>query len=311
MSPKTALGVIAFVAVGGFVMVAGNEATYVRTFVPEKKEATLVFGGDMMFDRSIREWGVDRGEDYLFSCVRDVLDKADLVVANLEGPITTRKSVSVGSSPGGPNNTRFTFPTTTATLLAQNGIDIVSIANNHAQDFGREGIESTISFLDAAGVAYFGDPLEERVFTTLVNGVPLAFIGYNEFQRLVGDLWQGSMKTVEHIRAAKADGYLPIVFSHWGSEYVGANAQQKRLARSFVEAGAELVVGAHPHVVQEHEEYLGKHIYYSIGNFVFDQYFSEDVRNGLILRASFTKRGVENLEEIPAYLERDRRVCIR
>jgi poly-gamma-glutamate synthesis protein (capsule biosynthesis protein) len=99
------------------------------------------------------------------------------------------------------------------------------------------------------------------------------------------------------------------VYSHWGDEYVTANAMQKSLARRFIDAGAEIVIGAHPHVVQEHELYAGKHIYYSLGNFIFDQYFNEQVRRGLMLELALDASGIADIREIPTYLERDRRTC--
>jgi len=300
----------AFIAgLGGFLFLSNEGVLVAKNEPAAASRAEILFAGDMMFDRSVRQWGKEKGEDYLFSCIDDVLQSADMVVANLEGPITTRPSLSVGTAIGGPNNTRFTFPTTTASLLARHGVKVVSIANNHAHDFGREGVESTMEYLDAAGVGHFGDPLGERVHTQTVGDVPLAFIGYNEFQSLEDGEWFGSTTTADRVRQMRAAGYLPIVFAHWGQEYVAANAEQKRLARAWIDAGAEMVVGAHPHVVQEHEVYGGKHIYYSLGNFVFDQYFSDDVRNGLMLRVTFDGKGLTNISEVPIFLERDRRVC--
>lgn len=271
--------------------------------------ATVLFGGDMMFDRSIRVAMQKNGTDFVFSCFGDLLKSADLTVANLEGPVTARASKSVGTAAGELNNTRFTFASTTAPLLRTKGIDVVSLGNNHARDFGGEGIVSTMQILDAASVGHFGDPLGESVFKTTINGVPISLIGYNEFQELQGGEWKGSTSTIAHVRAARGDGYLPVVFAHWGDEYVAANPKQKRLAREFIDAGAELVVGAHPHVVQEHEIYEGKHMYYSLGNLIFDQYWNDEVSHGLLLRVELDLSGVQNVEEIPVQLGRDRRTC--
>ncbi len=289
----------------------GFEQRYIAPSIAQRTQAIVLFGGDMMFDRSVRVATQEYGEDFIFSCLGDTLQKPDLTVANLEGPITERSSRSVGSKPGDLYNTRFTFASTTALLLKRQGIDAVSIANNHSQDFQAEGVRSTMRYLEAAGVGYFGDPLAEVVYKTDVHGVKLALIGYNEFQTLVDKKWQGSTQTVAHIRAARAEGYLPVVFAHWGTEYAKANAEQKRLAREFIDAGAEIVIGAHPHVAQEHETYAGKHIYYSLGNFIFDQYFSEAVREGKLVEVTFGKNGVAAVREIPIYLERDRRTCLR
>ena len=116
--------------------------------------------------------------------------------------------------------------------------------------------------------------------------------------------------TLGQVGAARAAGEIPIVYAHWGIEYATTSPEYVReLARSFIDAGAELVVGSHPHVVEESEIYKGNTIYYSLGNFIFDQYFSEDVRNGLLLEAVFNSSGVAAIKEIPIKLEHDRRTC--
>jgi len=278
--------------------------------VPPPPHVTILFAGDIMLDRSLRVAMEENGEDHPFSCLGDTLRTPDLTVANLEGPITGSASRSVGSAVGSPDNTRFTFASSTAQLLARQGIDVVSLANNHLQDFGREGVRSTMRFLDEAGVGHFGDPLSERVHTEVIKGLSFTFIGYNEFQGLEDGVWSGSTTTLERIRAAREAGSMPIVFAHWGEEYVAANEEQKRLARSFIDGGAELVIGAHPHVIQEREEYQGKYIYYSLGNFIFDQYWEDAVRTGLLVRVEFGKDGVRSLEEQRTILERDRRTCL-
>jgi gamma-polyglutamate biosynthesis protein CapA len=274
------------------------------------KEIQLLLAGDMMFDRTVRQVAEEKGQDFLLSCVADTLKSADIVVANLEGPITQAASRSVGSKVGEPDNTTFTFPTSTATLLARHNIRAVSLGNNHIHNFGVGGMEASMRFLEEAGVGHFGDPLGERVYETTIDGVPLAFIGYNEFQSLERGGWEASTTTLEKVQSARSRGFLPIVFAHWGEEYVAANAEQKSLARAWIDAGAELVVGAHPHVVQEHEQYAGKDIYYSLGNFVFDQYFRPEVQKGLLLSVAIRRSGVKAIQEIPSVLTRDRRVCI-
>ena len=276
-----------------------------------KPEVTVLLGGDVMLDRSVRVAMQEHGEDHVFSCLGDTLKKADLAVVNLEGPITSRASKSVGSKVGDLNNTKFTFASTTGLLLKRQGIDVVSLANNHAQDFGPEGVRETKRFLESAGVEYFGDPAGEREYRVQKGTVALSFIGYNDFQDFVDGEWQPSSTTMEKVRRARAEGYLPIVFAHWGEEYTSAREGMKDLARALVDAGAEAVIGAHPHVVQEHEVYEGKHIYYSLGNFIFDQYFSEEVRNGLLVELTISGDGVSSAREIPVVLERDRRTCLK
>ena len=277
---------------------------------------TILFGGDMMFDRSVRTAIDKSGGDFLFFCIDTALVDNDLVVANLEGPITDNTSVSVGSAVGSVNNFVFTFPRSTAALLKKHHIEMVNLGNNHILNFGYSGVRTTQEALEAAGVAYFGDPIADTVTLKTVNGIPFAFIAYNEFGPYGGKA--AATTTEQHIKEAKISGFVPVVFAHWGIEYEPFAAEYQRdLAHRFVDAGAVAVIGAHPHVVQDHEIYTstvlgaGKSapIYYSLGNFVFDQYFIEDVRHGIFVKLTFDESGVEFVEEIPITLNRDRTVC--
>lgn len=278
-----------------------------------RKEAAepvrIFFAGDMMFDRSVRVAMLEHGDDYIFSCMSELLKQPDFVVANLEGPITSYDSESVGSAVGGAGNTTFTFPTTTANLLRRNNISLVNLGNNHILNFGSEGAAETLRWLHAEGVSYFGDPLAEnetdRVARLDVKGIPFSFVNWSD--------WTGGDEAdvASQIRSERAAGRMVIVYTHWGDEYVAPSERVGNLAHAFIDAGAEIVIGSHPHVVLEHELYHDKHIYYSLGNFVFDQYFNEEVRNGLMLDIVFDSRGVKTIEEIGVYLERDRRTCLK
>ena len=303
------------VSLFNFTQLAATSAAFFD--VPlEEKRATILFAGDMMFDRSVRTAIDKSGGDFLFFCIDTVLVDNDLVVANLEGPITDNTSVSVGSAVGSANNFVFTFPRSTAALLKKHHIEMVNLGNNHILNFGYSGVRTTQEALEAAGVAYFGDPIADTVTLKTVNGIPFAFIAYNEFGPYGGKA--AATTTEQHIKEAKISGFVPVVFAHWGIEYEPFAAEYQRdLAHRFVDAGAVAVIGAHPHVVQDHEIYTstvlgaGKSapIYYSLGNFVFDQYFIEDVRHGIFVKLTFDESGVEFVEEIPITLNRDRTVC--
>ena len=269
-------------------------------------QVSVLFGGDMMFDRTIRTTVDEKGGDFIFSCIDPTLQGADLVVANLEGPITPNSSQSVGSKVGAPDNFTFTFPLATAKLLYAHNIRIVNIGNNHILNFGTDGARSTMAALSAAGVGYFGDPLSASFAAGSFSGVPLAFINYNEFVNH-GE----ASTTIAHIQEARARGEIPVVYTHWGVEYATtSSAFIRTLSHQFVDAGAGIVIGSHPHVVEEHEVYRDVPIYYSLGNFIFDQYWNNDVRNGLLLRVTFSTSGVGTMEEIPVELGRDRRTCL-
>lgn len=289
-------------------MMAGfftTQLTYAAApFLSAPQHAEVLFVGDMMFDRSIRQAMDEKGADFVFSCIKNELDRADVVVGNLEGPITSHDSKSVGSAVGSPDNFVFTFPEYVAPMLARHNVGAVSLGNNHILNFGYSGVQSTEDTLRTAGVGYFGEPGDLSVHEIEVRKVQLSFVGYNQFAG-----GGGASTTISQIERERAEGRLPIVFAHWGDEYVPANDLQKRLARRFIDAGAEIVIGAHPHVIQEHEVYAGKHVYYSLGNFVFDQYWNDAVRRGMLVRVVFDGDGVESVHESYTRLERDRRTC--
>lgn len=295
-------------SVGYHDLVATNISHALDTQSVQVAQATVLFGGDMMFDRTVRTTMKWKGDDFVLSCIESFLQEQDLVVANLEGPITAHASLSATTTPGHPDNMTFTFPLSTADLLYRHNIRMVNLGNNHIENFGTGGVGSTMAMLTSEQVDHFGDPIVHRVATTDVGDVPIAFINYNEF---AGNPTQNASTTVSQIRAARATGYIPVVYTHWGIEYATVSSQYLRdLAHRFVDAGAEIVIGSHPHVVADTEIYQGKHIYYSLGNFVFDQYFSSEVSHGLLLQIVFTPAGVGSIKEVPIVLNRDRTTCI-
>lgn len=294
-------------ALSGLFGMLVQEISVIAMPLPEPIPRTeVLFVGDMMFDRSVRQSMDAKGPDHVFSCIQTVLAEADFVVGNLEGPITPHPSKSVGSAVGSSNNFIFTFPEYVAPLMHRHNIRAVSLGNNHIYNFGADGVRDTVRTLREARIGYFGEPGDQSVSEIDSEGVQLTFIGYNEFD----GSWKAST-TISQIKAATAKGRVPVVFAHWGDEYKPAAARQKDLARRFIDAGAEIVIGAHPHVIQESEIYNGKYIYYSLGNFVFDQYWNEAVSTGLIVRVSFEPRGVIETEESRVTLGRDRRTCLK
>jgi len=306
MNPYAIAGLVA----GAGVLTLAVFTPFIEPEIPfvqpleQPLQATLLFAGDAFFDRTIRTTIEEKGGDFIFSCITDVLTGVDATVLNVEGPITNNASVSVGSEIGSPDNFRFTFAPDIASLLLRHNVRVVNLGNNHITNFGYDGVAQTISYLDAAGVAYFGEPDAYSVARMIVQEVPLAFVGYNEFG---GD----AKTTLAQIKEVKEEGYLPVVYAHWGNEYeTTSSLWVQQLAREFVDAGAKLVIGSHPHVVQQSELYNGVHIYYSLGNFMFDQYWNDEVRTGLMVEVMFAKDGVVSVKEIKTYLGRDRRTCV-
>src|SRR3989344_7209782 len=301
--------------------------SYVSGFYEEKKDIQILFTGDLMFDRGIRYYAKKNGgNEFIFEKIYPLLINNDLVVSNLEGPITDEKSISSGTVPGSANNYTFTFDPSVAKTLYRENIKLVSLANNHILNFGRQGLNSTKNYLDSAKVEYFGTPDGRQsiikeinpvrnssptsssgtestgAISNGVNGVRIGFVSYNEFY---GDIEEEQNSVIEEIKKIRQEVDLIIVFSHWGPEYrLTATDVVKELAHKFIDGGADLIIGSHPHVIMPMEEYKGKRIYYSLGNFVFDQYFNENVRNGLavIVKINLETKQL-NFEEIKLYLQ--------
>lgn len=256
------------------------------------KPIKILFVGDMMFDRHIREISETK-KDYCYPLqkVTTFLNSFDVVVGNNEGAITSNKSISTNTKPGEKNNFYFTFDPQITSCYQKNNIQIVSLGNNHSTNFGNDGIVQTTQNLDAARVGYFGDPKAEEnsvVYRTF-NGKTIAFVAYNYSVKF--------NSTIAFIQKAREKAQIVVVFAHWGNEYSErSNAVQKALAYSFIDAGADAIVGMHPHVIQEEEVYKEKHIFYSLGNFVFDQYFSEPTKKGLGVAMSIEKDNTLSFE---------------
>lgn len=249
------------------------------TEVSKDSDIHILFGGDMMFDRSIRSISNREGYDYILTNLTELLINKDLVVLNLEGPITNNNSISMNSKIGTPANYIFTFePLVTSTLL-KNNIKLVNLGNNHILNQGSSGLVETKEHLTKSGISYFGNinGNEYHVYSTDIKGLKFSFINYNEFMD------NGLSITLDQIKNASASDFI-VVYAHWGPEYVKtATSDQMTLAHGFIDAGADLVIGTHPHVIQNIEVYKDKYIYYSLGNFVFDQYFSPDTKRGLLI----------------------------
>ena len=292
------LGVVLFaltIIVGTYLSLTGDYFYTTETKElgsKENKASSVLFLGDMMFDRAIRQIAEDKGYSHLFSCAKDILLEQTAVVANLEGPITDNESVSKGTKPGNTDNFQFTFePKITDTLVLSN-IGYVNIGNNHILNFGQGGLKETKKYLDKVGIKYFGslgfsEAGEPLLATSSVAHVPvdtreLALVNYNQFW------YPDATTTTGLIEREKSEGRFVVVYAHWGEEYATtSNSIQQELAHRFVESGADAVIGSHPHVVQEVEEYLGRPIFYSLGNFIFDQWWNNEVRTGLGVRMTF------------------------
>jgi len=277
--------------------------SYVFGYFLPKTYTQILFTGDLMFDRGIRQYASKNGSnEFIFQKVRSLLENQDLVVSNLEGPITGNDSISLGTVPASANNYTFTFDPSVAKTLYQENIKLVSLGNNHILNFYTAGLLATKKYLNDAGIEYFGAPDGPKSIIKTIDGFKIAFVNYNEFS---GSAALDQSQTISEIQKLKSESDLIIVYCHWDVEYKTEPTEAtKELAHQFINAGADLIIGSHPHVVQSTETYNSKKIYYSLGNFVFDQYFSPDVRNGLgvILKIDPKTKNMQ-FEEVNLYLQ--------
>jgi len=284
--------------------------------VQKEISAKIMFVGDLMFDRGIRYYASKNGGNtFIFEKINPLLLENDLVVANLEGPITDNKSISLGTIPGSTNNYYFTFNPSLVKNLFDNNIKIVNLGNNHIENFKREGVYSTEKYLDEGKIGYFNAPNGPRSVSTKINDIKVTFVGYNQFSALAQKIEEKS--TIEEIEKAKGFSDIIIVYSHWGEEYLpNPTPAVRNTAHNLIDAGADLVIGSHSHVIGEIETYKNKKIYYSLGNFIFDQHFDENVRNGLgvvvqIKKDAQTSAFELNFEEKHFYLESSGQTIIK
>jgi len=273
LNKKIIFLIILLLTLGIVVGVILNQAANV--IQEEIRPVSLVFVGDMMLDRSVEKLINENGVNYPFEKISDFLKQADLVIGNLEGPIV-KKPIQFSRS-----SLKFAFSEKTIDSLNFAGFDLLNLANNHTQNMGQDGLKETREILKSANMDSFGDPLVcGNDF--LLKKDNLIFLGFNKtFPSTCPD--EDILNTIKEIKSSNPESFL-IINIHWGNEYQSKNSkQQQELAYKIIDNGADLIIGHHPHVVQNFEKYKNKMIFYSLGNFVFDQYFSEETQKGMII----------------------------
>lgn len=276
----------------------------------EPKPLRLLFTGDALFDRTIRRAMNTHGTYFVLEPLTAFFNEFDTVITNLEGPVTKNESISLGSQPGETRNFIFTFDPSILPMLQANNIRVANIGNNHIRNFGDEGVVTTKSFLAQANIGFFGNTgLElqssERVLVQNFGEYSIGFVNYNQFVTAGLEAGLADIAYLTALRQANEIDHI-IVVMHWGNEYQPeANQVIVDQAHSFIDAGADVIIGMHPHVVQQYEMYKGKHIYYSLGNFVFDQYFSDETRTGLLVELRINPDGSINTDEYQVWMEQN------
>lgn len=259
-------------------------------------EIILYAVGDIMLDRGVG-YMVDKYGDgnYKFPFLRiaDQLQQADILFGNLEGPIS-ENGTRVGSIYS------FRFKPRVASALAWAGFDVLSLANNHLLDYQAVALKDTMQLLNEQSIIYVGaGTSSEEAFglkIKQVNGVKIGFLAYQNLGPIawqagtdkIGIAWidKSSFSHIQsYIQSIREQIDVLVVSLHAGAEYQPEpNSFQKDFARAVIDAGADLVLGHHPHVIQPVEQYKHGWIAYSLGNFIFDQGFSEETMQGLLLK---------------------------
>lgn len=281
---------------------------------PAPASVTIEAVGDLMLGRSVGYRIESKGPSIVFDeAVASMLRSADITVGNLEMAI---------SDLGYPQEKGYTFeaPPVLLSALTLGGFDMVSQANNHALDYGPEALLDTARNLRAAGIEFAGSgPNLESALAPAVlerNGLRIAFVslvdtpaegGYNRTSweasaDTAGVAWADVESVTRAVSEAKASADVVVAMLHFGIEYSATPTDDQRaMAHAAIEAGATLVVGSHPHVLQPVEEYKGGLVAYSLGNFVFDG-FDGSANESAILRVTLTAEGIDAWELLPVEL---------
>jgi len=243
----------------------------------EIAKTTFAFGGDLMFDRNVWHKYKDIGLNRIFDNLDIAIFKnSDIAFANLEGPISAGE-INDDYLSGSMN---FNFPPETIDTLKYLGLNIVSLSNNHTMNAGTNGFANTKKVLSESEIKYSGsqNDFDSTNIVELETKIPIAII--------TADILVGldNSEIVNSIKAEVIKGERVIIIPHWGVEYQSIhNKTQENMAKSWIDAGATMVIGGHPHVVQDVQVYNNRPIIYSLGNFVFDQFFSPETQQGLII----------------------------
>lgn len=253
---------------------------------PAEKSVEFLFAGDMMFDRYVNHTFKDIGFDHIF----DNFDKSlfankNIAFANLEGPVSSKPTTDDYPE----RSLSFNMPPETINTIKKLGLNGVSLGNNHTLNAGQSGFLTTQSLLAAAGLKYGGSQngFDQNSVIRFDTDIPVSIIAvdYLAFNNLIA--------INEKIASEKSEGRFVVVFPHWGEEYsLKHSSSQRTAAQKFIEAGANLIVGNHPHVIQDVEIINNVPVFYALGNFVFDQTFSKDTQEGLVLTSTLKENSL-------------------
>lgn len=253
------------------------------------RDVEIILTGDTMLGRSVMTKSLDsKDAAYPFRRVADTLSSADLVFINLENAI-------LENCPRTTTGLIFCARPELVEGLNLAGVDVVTLANNHSRNYGETGLQDTVRILKENGIESTG--LGELVVKK-IKGVEYGFLGFDFLTK------KPSESDFELVRNAGSKVNVLFVGVHWGAEYRSKPAEiQRQWAAQLVAAGADVIVGHGPHWVQESEEIEGVPVFYSLGNFVFDQMWSQKTREGLVIKLTFRDGKMKRVEELPIFMQ--------
>lgn len=249
---------------------------------------TVVAVGDIMLGRAVNA-KMRQDNDFLspFIYTANYLKTADLTFGNLESPF-------FDNCPTRTDGMVFCADYKAIEGLKFSGFDVLNLANNHILNYGKDGLNQTLDLLNQNKIV----PVYQEPQIITLKNTRIGFLGFNLL------LENNEDKILKAVRELKSKTDLVVVSLHWGNEYQTKPPQsQINLAHKIVDNGADLIIGHHPHVIQPTEEYKGKLILYSLGNFVFDQPWSEPTKKGLVAKITFENNKITKTEYRQVYIK--------
>ena len=299
-----------FIVLSCMVYIRSNKSYNTLHALTKKDDLfQATFVGDIMTSRSIQQVGERKGFSYLFANVSHLWKSSDYVLGNLENAVLSNDESNYNKA-----DKEVHLATTPEAIdsIKDSGFTILSLANDHIADFSRKGVLSTLDVLQKRNLKYVGagENIDEasKYDITEANGIKIATVAISDIvprDSSATDGKPGILSTYydryyDMINQASKEADITIVVSHWGEEYTleYLSDTQSALAKSFINAGADIVVGGHPHVVQPIELYKNGIIFYSLGNFVFDQGFSR-TKDSMVVNYIIDSNGDSKFEITP------------
>jgi poly-gamma-glutamate capsule biosynthesis protein CapA/YwtB (metallophosphatase superfamily) len=287
---------------------------YFKTLIYENSnpEISIVFAGDTMMDWSIKDTVKTKGTDYPFRYVKEEVTASDYAVVNLETAVTNHTDIF---------SKEYNFKSDPISLqgLKNAGFDLISLANNHTMDYEKKGLMDTMNHINAYDMSYIGAGSDtEEAYKSkevMIKGKKFRFLAFSRVlpstSWVAGENSPGlangySLDLIEDIvrRESKLCDYL-MIYMHWGKERSKhPEPYQVTYARTMIDAGADAIIGSHPHVLQGFQHYKGKPIAYSLGNFLFPDYVKGNSAETGLLKINIINEKM-SMQFKPYYIKND------